>query len=207
MRRSDTKSFTSSVLPALVMILAMAMVFGASRPAVAGTILDEPILDEPILGGQLLVAEDGEVWAKFLGSDAGYFNELYLGDVMIFDKSSPLDSDMILLGSFDAGTELVFRLFVTNTDESFYSGDPSRNPDGLAHALAITTFDELTNTYVTTVGFEDLLGGGDEDYNDFEFLLTNVIDPPSLPAPPVVMLLLIGLAGFGYQRRNTVKAA
>ena len=38
----------------------------------------EFILDEPITGGRLLVVEDGYVTAEFLGSDAGYFNTLYL---------------------------------------------------------------------------------------------------------------------------------
>jgi hypothetical protein len=33
-----------------------------------------PILDIPILGGDLLVASDGNVHIEFLGSDAGYFN-------------------------------------------------------------------------------------------------------------------------------------
>ncbi|MGB5466862.1 MAG: DUF4114 domain-containing protein [Sedimenticolaceae bacterium] len=201
-RRSSIGGFTSGLLPALVLTLGIAMFVGASRPAVAGV-----VLDEPILGGQIRVAQDGDVWAKFLGSDAGFFNTLYLDgyDDVLFDKSSPLDSE-ILLGSFSAGTELVFRIDVTDSSQSFFSGDASRNPDGLAHALAITTFDASADTYVTTVGFEDLLGGGDLDFNDFMFQLTNVIDPP-IPAPSVVMLLGIGLAGLGYQRRKQLKAS
>jgi hypothetical protein len=200
----------------------MAIALGVSRPAIAGLILDEPILDEPILGGSLLVVNDGKVSVTFLGSDAGYFNTLFLVglDDPLFDKNTvPFDdentdptSSVIHLGPFSAGTELVFRLDVRKTElgdiwQRFYTGDAGRNPDLLAHASAITTFNQLTRTYVTTVGFEDLLGGGDLDFNDFEFQLTNVIDPVPAPAPSVLALLGLGLAGIGYRCRKQIKAA
>ena len=60
-------------LPIFVLIVGIVIALGVSRPAVAGV-----ILDEPILGGSLLVAEDGKVSATLLGSDAGYFNTLFL---------------------------------------------------------------------------------------------------------------------------------
>ena len=194
----ETKGLGSSALPILVFMVGVSLAIGAARPAVAGV-----VLDESILGGSLLVATDGPVTARFLGSDAGYFNTLYLVgyDVPLFDKSSPLNSELILPGTFIADTELIFRLDVSNTGESFFTGDLLRNPDLLAHAQAVTTFDAIAGTYVTTVGFEDLFGGGDNDFNDFMFQLTNVIDPPPVPAPGVLALLGIGLAGIGYSRR------
>lgn len=185
----------------------LVLLFLAGQAAIAG-----PILDEPIVGGRMLVVEDGNVTAEFLGSDAGYFNTLYLvnssgDDLYLFDKASSTSGGAIDLGVFKAGTELVFRLDVRNTGLSFYTGDADRNSDGLGHALAISTIDE-TGTYVTTVGFEDLLGGGDFDYNDFEFRLTNVIDPPApAPAPPVLALLGVGLVGLGWRYRRAVNAA
>lgn len=157
-----------------------------------------PVLDEPILGGRLLVAESGFVTAEFLGSDAGYFNSLYLyEDQFLFNKASAVGSS-VDLGWFAAGTELVFRLYVHNTGLSFYSGDAVRNPDQLAHALATTVL-APSGELVTTVGFEDLRGGGDRDYNDIMFRLTNVVDPV-VPAPPVVALLGIGLIGLWRSR-------
>ncbi len=108
----------------------------------------------------------------------------------------------MIFGRFgkEPDTELVFRLHVRNTGLDFFTGDAARNPDGLPHTLAVTSFDELAGLYVTDIGFEDLYGGGDEDYNDFAFRLTNVIDP--IPEPSVLALLGIGLAGFGYARRR-----
>ena len=164
-----------------------------------------PTLGEPILGGRMLVANDGYVTAEFLGSDAGYFNSLYLvspneSAEFLFKKSTPLNLGPVDLGWFSAGTELIFRLDVRNTGLSFFTGDADRNDDGLAHALATTVLDDA-GTYITTVGFEDLFGGGDLDFNDFEFRLTNVIDPVLVAAPPVLALLALGVLGLGFQRR------
>jgi PEP-CTERM motif len=60
------------------------------------------------------------------------------------------------------------------------------------------------DNYLTTVGFEDLRGGGDLVYNDLMFSLSNVIDPPAIPEPSVLLLLaisLIGLSVMGRRRR------
>jgi hypothetical protein len=168
------------------------------------------ILGEPILGGRLLVEGDGYVTAEFLGSDAGYFNTLYLDTPTtisgpLFSKNSPTGVPPIELGRFDPGTELVFRLDVRNTGDSFFTGDADRNVDGLAHASAITLLDD--SLFTTTVGFEDLVGGGDNDFNDFMFRLTNVSDPPpndinrqQVPEPSMLSLLGISLLGIGLVR-------
>ena len=172
------------------------------QPAQA-SLIDSTTLDTEILGGSFFVVNDGDVTATFLGSDASYYNRLYLvfpdetvDPRFIFDRN--YTGPGISLGSFDAGTELVFQLDVRpdgpnqlNAAYSFFTGNGSNNPDGLAHALAVTSL--LDDDYLTTVGFEDLYGGGDRDYNDFEFALTNVIDPPGVPEPRLLLLLSCGL--------------
>lgn len=176
-------------------------------PAQAG-----PITVEPVYGGTMIVATDGPVRAIYLGSDAGYFNSLSLAaeapiastvPLFIFDKHNQVDTT-VDLGWFSAGTELEFRLDVSNTGNSFFTGGRLLNPDGLPHALAITRFDEGLRLFVTRVGFEDLLGGGDLDYNDFNFLLTNVYDPPpdAAPEPATLLLIGLGLACLGAIRRR-----
>lgn len=191
--------------------IALCLLF-AMQPAQAN-LIDSTILDTEILGGRLFVAEDGkEVTATFLGSDAGYYNTLYLSSprvsvdpLFIFDRDGIFDQDgeriyhedgeptTISLGSsFGAGEELIFSLYVKNTGNTFYTGDSSRNPDDLAHASAITSL--VDGLYVTEVGFEDLYGGGDKDYNDFMFSLTNVVDPlPNQVPEPSILLLLSGV--------------
>jgi hypothetical protein len=173
-------------------------------PANAGA-----ILGEPVLGGRLVVASAGQdVIAQFLGSDAGYYDSLYFdGESRIFGKETPIDT-RVNLGSFNAGTELVFRMYVRDTGSSYFTGDAQRNPDGLAHALTLTSFDASTGTYVTTVGLEDLYNGGDRDYNDLSFRLFNVIDPPtpSIPEPATLALLGLGLTGIGFQQRRRMSA-
>ena len=142
--------------------------------SVAAISFDAALLDVEIVGGRFLVATSGNVQAQFLGSDAGYFNTLYLdspgnGPTYVFSKSTAMNH-VVDLGHFDEGQELVFRLDVSNTSESFFNGPAINNPDGLAHAVATTTL--LNGTFLTTVGFEDLFGGDDFDYNDFMFSLS-----------------------------------
>lgn len=179
-----------------------------NRPcALAGTValvglLISPAQATPILE-QSLIATGGDVMVTFVSNSAGYTSELFLdgpvGEALgaIFDSGTTQLGASANLGSFAAGTELVFKLFVQSGD-TFYTGNASRNPDGLVHAVV----DDLAGRVV--VGFEDLYGGGDLDYNDLVFAFINLVPgdtsgttPGGAPAVPAEVdepatLLLLG---------------
>lgn len=175
----------------------------------AGAIADGN-LDTPIIGGSFFVVADGNVFAEYLGSRAGYHKTLSFDGRNLFSKHSRPGSRLDL-GSFSAGDELSFELFVLQTGSTFHSGAGDDNPDGMAHFRAITraTTTADGDGYLTSVGVEDQLGGGDLDFNDFMFSLTNVIDPPpatqepsDVSEPPALFLLAVGLVGLLARRRR-----
>lgn len=165
-----------------------------------------------ILGGSLFVDADGSVTATFLGGSAAYADLLFLdadSDTYIFHNHlTPLNTS-VSLGTFTAGTELIFRIDVYQggdtdkvIDHSYFTGDGSRNPDGIAHALINTD-----NPDVTLVGFEDIYNGGDKDYNDITYSFSNLrATQTSVPEPSSLALLSAGLLGVGIARRRNRKA-
>lgn len=153
-------------------------------------------------GDPIYVANDGEVVATYLGTTASFSNDLYLdspanGLGIIFNNHATPVGTEISLGTFTAGTELVFRIHVNDTGEDFYSGDPSRNPDGEAHADVVQNYGG--NLGETGVFFEDLLGGPFE-YNDLGFKFTNTT---TVPEPMTCAVLGVGALGLMRRRRKS----
>jgi hypothetical protein len=157
-----------------------------------------------------LLASGGDVTAHFVGSDAGYDSLLYLwraGEepLSLFENHAAAVGDRVNLGAHDAGTELVFGLHVLNTGHHFFAGSGARNPDGEVHARAIGWgATSAIPTPGVLIGFEDLLGGGDRDFNDLIFLVSNVTlaDPAAVPEPATLLLVGSGVAGFAALRRR-----
>lgn len=142
---------------------------------------------------KLYVATAGEVILTFLSKEAGYSNDLFLQgkDGLILNNQTAVPNTQINLGAFAANTLLTFKMTVTNTGFSFFTGDASSNPDSFIHASYDNKFGQPL-----VVGFEDILGGGDKDYNDLVFSLSNVYaatGPSPVPEPESFAMLAVGL--------------
>ena len=154
------------------------------------------------------VAKDGMVSGFFGGQTASYDSDLSLiaegypdTDRHISNHVAKL-GEMTTFGWYEAGTELTFKLFVHDTGDTFYS-NTAMNPDGMDHARAFQC--ALPNgslsafTPVIFMGFEDLMGGGDMDFNDSMAMFSNVIMVP-VPEPSAIAMLLAGPGLLGFTR-------
>lgn len=100
----------------------------------------------------------------FYASDTDYDDDLYLDSPsMTWLGASHLTTPGTVtnVGPFAVDSELIFGLQVANTGDHWQSGPGSRNADGVIH-VAVT----YEGACSWLIGFEDLYGGGDLDYND-----------------------------------------
>jgi len=163
------------------------------------------------------------VVATYQGNSATYSNDLYLerdasgapgldgnpaNDLFIFNNHANSVGDTLDLGNFAGGAELVFRLHVNNTGNNFFSGDASRNADGLAHARVQANF----APGASLVSFEDLLGTpeGVNGFNDLSFSFSNTTssapDGRVPDASSTLSLLCLSMVGVGIVERRRRKA-
>jgi hypothetical protein len=163
-----------------------------------------------VVFGQELFAAGGDVTVTFLGpTGASYDEHLFVssppsayGNFM--DNHSTANGTTYDLGTFAAGTEIVFGLYVDSTLNTFYDGPASRNFDGVVHAYMVNNYEGLANT--TYVGFEDLLGSiADYNYVDEVYAFTGASAAPAPDASSTIPLLGMGLAAlacFGRRLRK-----
>jgi hypothetical protein len=140
--------------------------------------------------------------------DASSTNSLYLdGDSTssqgMRSASAPLlPGDFVELGSFEAGTEFDFSLIAdgANGGTNIWSTTDALNADGIQHAVAFA----VKGSPYLLIGFEDLYGGGDRDYNDLLFVLDiGTANVEFLANPePAVFLLLLPLLALAWKKRR-----
>jgi hypothetical protein len=156
--------------PAQVALIAVAAALALAGPAEA----------QGVIGGQLL-ATGGTVDIVVQPATAVFTTQLFVLHPDGTRENIALNTEVgkhVTVGPFPAGQEIVFGITGLDAGATFLIGPAGRNPDGIAHA-------EVTETGVRTflVGFEDVFGGGDRDYDDTVFQFTGNLAPTS-PLPP-----------------------
>lgn len=165
----------------------------------------------------------------FINEGAGYRNQLFFtasdlsgnqtGGGKIFDDvSSPFsklsnsDGPLVLgqgvsLGGFVGATQLDFSIKSDgkNGGTTMLGTNAAANPFGLQHVVAFQHKDWII------LGFEDIVGGGDRDYNDVIFAVRGIQHgtPPAtdVPEPSALLgMLALGIGGFTTLRRRQAVA-
>jgi hypothetical protein len=180
------------------------LVFGlAAFSSVASADVNAPHAFKGASEDKLYVASAGEVFVTFLSKTAAYSNDLFLqgSSTKILNNQTALEGQLFSLGSFSAGAELAFKIAVNTTGDTFFSGLASNNKDNLMHSAF-----ELNPNNTVTMGFEDLMYGGDKDYDDIVFMLSNVkmgnTAVAAVPEAQSYSMMLAGLFMLGFVKRR-----
>jgi hypothetical protein len=153
-----------SVLLASLTVTALVGVTASEAHAQVETACFSPTPGTLDPGAAIFADVDSVATAQYCGSPAGYTSDLYLASpqfVYIATGHVTPEGNEVDLGMFVGGDELIFALYVRNTGLTYYTGPGERNPDGQVHAAVA----QLANGEYM-IGFEDLYGGGDRDYDD-----------------------------------------
>lgn len=179
------------------------LILAAAAVTASGSASAAVVVDDTTIGAPIIVATTGDVTATFDGYRSMYANQLSLaGYGLIFTDGVSAMGSTVDLGTFAAGTELVFSLSVPGTGQTYYSGAASRNSDGIGHAAA------QASGNVTSVGFEDQAKAySDFDYNDLTFHVSNTTSTPALPEPSSWALLVGGFGLIGALARRSGQRA
>jgi PEP-CTERM motif len=191
-----------------VLLLVLVLVVGVSGTLKADTIPYDGI------GSQapsftFTALNSGLVTAYFYNSDAGYTSVIgmsvkggVVGPLGLNNQTS-VHGQSFDLGNVNAGDVITFSLFVYDLNHA-WSSDVAQNADGLNHVFATNFSGDSMIPVGTYLGFEDLYGGGDLDYNDHQFVVTNVA-ATAVPEPATLSLLGAGTIFAGALRKKLRK--
>lgn len=176
-------------------------------PASASTI-PYPDIGTPAPANSFVAGATGDITAYFYATDAGYDSEIGLkvngvstGIYGLMNHASFYGQSLVL-GSVMAGDILEFELRVLTTGTSWYS-NPLNNSDLKNHTYATGFAGDSFIPMGTYVAFEDLPYLGDVDYNDHQFVFTNIRNT-SVSESASLGLFAIGLIALMYTRRRFV---
>lgn len=229
---ADAATFQATALPVLTTFINQNL--SETKKANDSAMLLDP--------SKLFLANASDVRVYFVGEGAGYHNTLgyntsgggiktgnpelifpdassrvttYLpGQKITRTASEPLlPGDFVDLGTFKSGTQLDFFLIADGASggKTVFSTDRSVNPDGINHVVAFASV--LLGSPYLLIGFEDLLNGGDRDFNDVLFAidigLANVQALTATPEPGLFALLgsFVGLAVWQKRRSTSTQPA
>jgi hypothetical protein len=205
---------TNRALAALALVSSVCFGNTANAGAIPYPNIGTPI---SIPSYDFTASSTGNITAYFYTSDAGDTEEVSMlvngAPTGIFGLNNHTSSvgEAFNLGAVNAGDTIEFFIADLSTGVDWYS-NAADNSDGFNHAYATA----YTGGYFgipagTYVGFEDR-AFGDYDYNDDQFVFTDVASPvvPGAPEASTWAMMLLGFAGLGYagwRSRKTVANA
>lgn len=169
----------------------------------AGVLTARPAAAASIPGAQLTYT-GGTVTVESLPVTSAFVSELRLYNSSFESLAFlTLDEPQGVTVTFDPGAlgiavgqELIFGIrVVSDANREYFMGPGSRNPDGAMHAEVDSLGD---GEFI--VGFEDLFGGGDWDYDDNRFRFLGGVHVEQIPEPGVLGLLALGVGSLIRRR-------
>jgi hypothetical protein len=173
-------SSSSTRLAAIAAATFTTLVFAAGASAQTPTVAALAALPAAPAGlGDQLFSTGGEITVEVRPATAGLVSELRLYNAD--GTFTPIATNrevgrIVTLPARPLGEELVFGIFVRGPNQTYKLGPADRNPDGLQHATVKNSGERQYD-----VGFEDILNGGDRDYDDNVFRFAGGLAPNRSP--------------------------